>query len=70
MPNEEYVTPRQAADIAGRDRQTIYRWFREKKLTRFKVGPTGPGRRGRTRVKLSELQALLEPRACEDSATR
>lgn len=64
-----YLTPREAAELAHCDRHTIYRWFREGRLTRYKTGATRPGHRGRTFAKLSELQGLIVPRACKDSAT-
>lgn len=66
---EEYVTPKQVAELTGRDRQTVYRWFRERKLTRIKVGAEGPGRKGRTLARLSEVRKLMEPRPCKDART-
>jgi excisionase family DNA binding protein len=59
MTKEEFITVPEAAKRAGRDQQTIYRWFREGVLTRYKVGPG----RGRTRVSVAELDRLITPTA-------
>jgi excisionase family DNA binding protein len=53
----EFLTIKQARELAGCDRTTIYRWFSAKKLTRYEVGPAKL-----PRVKRSELEALLTPR--------
>jgi excisionase family DNA binding protein len=53
----EYITVKEAGERVGRNDQTIYRWFREGALIRYKVGPG----RGLTRVSVTELDALLTP---------
>lgn len=51
----EFLTIKQARELAGCDRTTIYRWFAANKLTRYEIA-------GHPRVKATELEALLTPR--------
>lgn len=55
---EGYLTANQAAERAGVVRDTIFRWFREERLRRYKVG----GIRD-TLVKIEELERVTALRA-------
>lgn len=54
----EYLTVPQAAKRAGVSEDTIRRWFRERRLDRYRVG----GGRGRVRVRTAQLDSLSVPR--------
>jgi excisionase family DNA binding protein len=56
ITSPDHITVGEAAARAGCDRQTVYRWLREAKLTRYKTG------RGRTLISVAELDDLLTPR--------
>ena len=62
--NDRYITVKEAAVLAGREPQTIRRWFYEGRLTRYRVGPRA------IRVRLSELEALITPVPVVESANR
>ena len=51
-----FLTINEAAERAGCDRKTIYRWFSNHRLTRYEDGL------GHPRVKEAELVALLAPK--------
>lgn len=54
----DFIRPAGAARRAHVGRDTVYRWLREGRLTRYK---TGPGR-GRTWISVSQLDALISLR--------
>ena len=62
----EFITVAQAADRAGCTQQTIFRWIREGALVRYKTG-TG---RGKTWVKVTELDGVAAPTPAVESAHR
>jgi excisionase family DNA binding protein len=54
MTAHEYMTVQEAADLAHVDHQTVRRWFRENRLSRYRVGPR------RVLVKRSEIEAMIQ----------
>ncbi len=55
MAGEEWLSVAEAAAYLKVSRDTIYRWARQGKLTLYKLG-------GLTRLKRSELEALIVPK--------
>ena len=51
-----YLDTTRAADVAGVHHRTVQRWIREKRLVAKR---TSPGRGGRWRVRLDDLERLL-----------
>lgn len=64
VEEDEYITVAEAGRLACRDPKTIRRWFKEKRLTKYRVGPRG------VRVRRSELMQLITPVAVVDPAVR
>jgi excisionase family DNA binding protein len=54
--NDDYLTVPETAELAGVTVHTVWRWLREGKLRRYRTAG-----RFNTKVKRSELLALLEP---------
>lgn len=50
----DFLTISQAAEFAGRDRKTIYRWLTAGRLTRYTVGMM-------PRVSRAELEDVITP---------
>lgn len=53
--NDEFITVAQAAEISGRNQNTIYNWLQAGILTRYKSG-------NRTLIKKEELIEYLRPK--------
>lgn len=62
-PRREFVTPVEAAEIWGCDRQRIYDLRSQGRLTRHREG-------GRAMVSVAELEALIGPPGDEVAARR
>lgn len=61
---EMYIKPKEAADILGVSRFTIYRWIRQRKLTGYKT----PG--GRLMVSTEEIEKLYKKEVEEDEKNK
>lgn len=62
MTQHEYMTVQEAADLAHVDPQTIRRWFRQQRLTRYHVGPR------RVLVKRTQIEAMIQPETAVPSS--
>lgn len=62
-PNE-WLTTRQAADLAGKNRRTIVNWIRAGQLPAVRL----PGSRGQYKIRKSDLETVLTQPVTSDEA--
>ena len=62
MTAHEYMTVQEAADLAHVNHQTIRRWAREGRLTKYRVGTK------RVLVAREEIEAMIRPAVSRGAA--